>query len=51
MPTQKQTGLCGQISESISAAIRLVREIFAERPAEMAADSIRILCAQTKILK
>jgi hypothetical protein len=52
MSTPKQSSLCDQLSETISAAIRLVREIFAtERPTETATDSIRISCAQTKISK
>jgi hypothetical protein len=33
-------GLADKVSESISAAIRLVREIFAERPAATVADSL-----------
>jgi hypothetical protein len=40
MPTPKQSSLCDQLSESISAAIRLVREIFSERPAATVNDSI-----------
>jgi hypothetical protein len=41
MPTQKQRSLCDQVSESISDAIRLVREIFAtERAAATVTDSI-----------
>jgi hypothetical protein len=41
MPTQKQRGLRDQVSESISNAILLVREIFAtERAAATATDSI-----------
>jgi hypothetical protein len=40
MPTPKQSSPCDQVSEIISDAIRLVREILAERPAATVNDSI-----------
>jgi hypothetical protein len=40
MPTRLYSDLADQLAETISEAIRLVREIFAERPAYTTTDSI-----------